>query len=333
MRKRWGKPLRTTYWVRTLMGEHGKDSRNALTEAGAHQSTSRNRTSDTRQMGPASRRSNGAQDLGTGVNARIRAGHSSGGGVVGRRRRRGLGNLSVCLLLFSSFAVRPATTQVAKADIPASCEFHPAGDHAVGSCGPLFDQNRVITLRRAPSITTGAWRSDMKPISVWSGDMTDQGYPNAPVELEIYAGNWGVLRTEYGWFPVSDFVARTDLSFRLDSRHEVEPSALDLSILEKAAEILSTGASWNRADNRECSAKATTWSIYCSLEKAEIEVAGGFHHRRPAAELVRKIVDERTRSRRYHHRLMEYNNDPTTHLQDVQSLFKEAESQINTASK
>jgi hypothetical protein len=168
----------------------------------------------------------------------------------------------------------------------------------------------------------------MKPVSVWSGDMTDHGYPNAPLELEIYTGNWGVLRTEYGWFPVSDFVANSNLSFRLDCTQEAKPNSLDLSILEKAAEILSAEASWNRADNRKCPADATTWSIYCSLEKAEIEVTGGFHHRRPAAKLVRKIVDERTRNRDYHHRLMEYNNDPITHLQDVQSLFKEAESEI-----
>lgn len=37
-----------------------------------------------------------------------------------------------------------------------------------------------------------------------------------------------------------------------------------------------------------------------------------------------EIVDERTTGRPYHHRLMDYNNDPSTRLQDVQSLFAEA---------
>jgi hypothetical protein len=41
-------------------------------------------------------------------------------------------------------------------------------------------------------------------------------------------------------------------------------------------------------------------------------------------EAVRGIVDERTATRNYHHRLMDYNNDPTTTLGDVQSLFSEA---------
>jgi hypothetical protein len=41
-------------------------------------------------------------------------------------------------------------------------------------------------------------------------------------------------------------------------------------------------------------------------------------------ELVRTIVEERTAARNYHHQLMDYNNDPTTSLSNVQSLFKEA---------
>jgi hypothetical protein len=60
------------------------------------------------------------------------------------------------------------------------------------------------------------------------------------------------------------------------------------------------------------------------MEKATIEVSGAFHHRRPALEVVRRIVDERTRGRPYEHRLMDYNNDPTTRLSDVRSLFEQA---------
>ena len=73
----------------------------------------------------------------------------------------------------------------------------------------------------------------------------------------------------------------------------MRPNALDQKIVRKAAAILSTEAAWNRADNRECPISATKWSIYCALEKATFEVTGGFHHRRPALEVVREIVDER----------------------------------------
>jgi hypothetical protein len=43
---------------------------------------------------------------------------------------------------------------------------------------------------------------------------------------------------------------------------------------------------------------------------------------------VREIVDERVKSRSYNHRLMGYNNDLTTKLEDVRTLFAEAIARI-----
>jgi hypothetical protein len=219
----------------------------------------------------------------------------------------------------SAFLVFGAT-----APVPAHCVLSHKDDRYQGSCGRLFDQAPVLTLRPEPAMTTGVWRADIHPASVWAGEMTDEGSPNAPIELEIYTGGWGVLRTEYGWFGVTQFVSSPTLSFDLDSSHEVSPNALDRKIVREAAEILSKEALWNRADNRKCAATAKTYSIYCAMEKATIDVTGGFNHRRPALESVRVIVDERTQGRNYHHRLMDYNNDPATHLGDVQTLFQEA---------
>ena len=36
------------------------------------------------------------------------------------------------------------------------------------------------------------------------------------------------------------------------------------------------------------------------------------------------MVEERTKDRKYNHRLMDYNNDSTTHLADVHKLFADA---------
>lgn len=114
------------------------------------------------------------------------------------------------------------------------------------------------------------------------------------------------------------------MKFKLDTSHEVAPGPFDREILKRADAILSSAQVWNRADDRKCPATATTWSIYCAAERATIEITGGFHHRRPALELVREIVDERTKGRNYQHRLMDYNNDPSTTLAEVHSLFVEA---------
>jgi hypothetical protein len=219
----------------------------------------------------------------------------------------------------------PASVACAATAPPVShCVFHRTDDRFGGSCGALFGQTPAMTLSPAMAVTTGVWRDDIHPASVWAGDMTDEGSPNAPIELEIYAGGWGVLRTEYGWFAVTQFASSPTLSFDLDASHEVSPNALDQKIVREAAEILSREGAWNRTDNRQCPASATTYSIYCAMEKAAIDVTGGFNHRRPALESVRLIVEERTATRSYHHRLMDCNNDPTTRLGDVQSLFKEA---------
>ena len=149
------------------------------------------------------------------------------------------------------------------------------------------------------------------------------------VEIEIYSGGTGVIRTYAGWYPVSAFaVASGAVQFQLAGKQEVPPNAVDREIIARAAAVISSDAVWNRKDDRKCPADATTWSIYCAVEKAQIDVAGGFHHRRPAGELVRVIVEERTKGKDYQHRMMDYNNDATTRLADVKSLFAEALARI-----
>lgn len=154
--------------------------------------------------------------------------------------------------------------------------------------------------------------------------MSDEGYGKAPLELEVYAGGWGILRTIYGWYPVSGFALSSELSFQVDASHEVAPDLLDRQIVQRASEILVSDSVWNRTDNRDCPPRATKWSIYCALERATVEVADAFSHRRPALEVVRVLVEERSAGRPYQHRLMDWNNDPRTKIGDVRALFAEA---------
>jgi hypothetical protein len=83
-----------------------------------------------------------------------------------------------------TFWIVPASVVCAATSRPPShCVFHRVDDHFGGSCGALFDQTPAMTLSPATRITTGVWRDDVHPASVWAGDMTDQGYRNAPLEL------------------------------------------------------------------------------------------------------------------------------------------------------
>jgi hypothetical protein len=207
----------------------------------------------------------------------------------------------------------------------AVCRFRRDGDNWAGSCGPVFDETPSFSLQPAKTITTGVWRRGLQPRAVWAGKLSSAGDPDFPVELEVYDHGEGVLRSEFGWHAITGYaLTAATLSFRMDAAHELAPNALDRAILERARGILSSEAVWNRADNRKCAPAATTWSLYCACQKATMEVTGGFHHRRPALELVREIVEKRTVGRTYSHRLMDYNNDPSTTLADVQAIFSEA---------
>lgn len=56
---------------------------------------------------------------------------------------------------------------------------------------------------------------------------------------------------------------------------------------------------------RNCAPKATKFSIYCAGEKAVEEITGGtglIDRRRPALEVIRGVVDDRSKGRGYHHR-------------------------------
>jgi hypothetical protein len=209
----------------------------------------------------------------------------------------------------------------------SQCAFHEANKLVhrwEGGCGHLFGQEPKMKLRPAKEIESGRWRSDSVPTSVWAGSMTDQGFDGADLELELY-GTHGILRTAYGWYAVRSFsVDRSAMRFELDTSREIAPSPRDVEIIRRADALLSSPAVWNRADNRRCPGRATAWSIYCALDRAAFDATCGTHHRRPAMEAVRVIIDERTASRGYEHRLMDYNNDSTTTLADVHSLFHTA---------
>jgi hypothetical protein len=103
----------------------------------------------------------------------------------------------------------------------------------------------------------------------------------------------------------------------------------DLEIVQRAQEILDTPAKWNRADTRVCPPDAQTYSIYCALQKATVEVMGEFKHRGGAMQEMRFVIDEIAPNHdKYHHRLMDYNNDPTTTFEDVRKAFMLLEQRI-----
>lgn len=95
----------------------------------------------------------------------------------------------------------------------------------------------------------------------------------------------------------------------------------DLQILERASAILSSAAVWNRHDTRECHPSDKTWSLFCALEKASREVLEEYRHREVALQEVRFAIEDVTDGREFNHRLMDYNNLPSTQFADIRRVL------------
>src|SRR5262249_357504 len=93
--------------------------------------------------------------------------------------------------------------------------------------------------------------------------------------------------------------------------------------VKQARKVLNSSSKWNRADNRISPADPKTFSLYCAVEKGTDEVNGNFEHRGAVMQEARFVVDEIAPNRvNYRHRLMDYNNDPTTTFADIQRVFR-----------
>ena len=105
-------------------------------------------------------------------------------------------------------------------------------------------------------------------------------------------------------------------------------TAEDLRILQRADEILSEPSKWDRHDDRVCAPEDRTWSLYCALHKACVEVLGEYQHRRVALQEVRFAVEEATKGMELEHRLMDFNNMPSTRFEDVKKVLATATERV-----
>jgi hypothetical protein len=126
---------------------------------------------------------------------------------------------------------------------------------------------------------------------------------------------------------IADAIPQKDLGGDPEAHPPV--TKVDLKIVQRAREILNDPSKWNRSDTRDCPDDARTFSLYCSLEKATKEVTGSFQHRSAAMQEARFVIDEIAPNRKkYEHRLMDFNNDPSTTFRDIQKVFYLMENHI-----
>jgi len=137
-----------------------------------------------------------------------------------------------------------------------------------------------------------------------------------------------VVRSTLVWFSAAALISAVCLlapgaAAQSNDDSEARPpvSKADIEIVKRARAILDSPSKWNRADNRVCPADAKTFSLYCALEKATDEVSGNFEHRGAAMQEARFVIDALKPNANYDHRLMGYNNDPSTTFADIQKVL------------
>lgn len=226
--------------------------------------------------------------------------------------------------LITAVLVALAVLQAAP-PLTAQCKLVRVGQVFEGTCTALSGEVPALRLERSALLKSGRYQTGPKPAATYAGEMQIQAGA-VRIELELYAGGAGILRPDgLTWLVVTGSKTSADvLEFSVDPSASVPASDLDRDIITRAAAILNSEAVWDRADDRVCGKDDKTWSIYCAMIRATEEVTGGIHHRRPAMEVVRQVVDRRSSGRSYQHRLRDYNNDKSTTLADVRSLFQEA---------
>ena len=196
------------------------------------------------------------------------------------------------LMLFTLLQVTsPATIPASSAKVHV-CRFEPVGAEWKGSCGRPDDENPSVTVSAAKSVTTGKWRKDYEPSAVWA----KLSFPTALVPIETAVDRMAMANERHGWFSCFDCFSARPMSSEVDF-DEMLPIWIAKSLSVRGSIVRRV---WNR-DTRSSGDPAEITG-----DGSHSRGSGGFHHRRPALQVVRKIVEERSAGKPYKHRLMDY---------------------------
>jgi hypothetical protein len=114
-------------------------------------------------------------------------------------------------------------------------------------------------------------------------------------------------------------------------RRDQPVTADDLKILNRANQILSTPTAWNRHDMRICKPSDHTWSLFCALQMAAVDVLGKESYRAVAIQEVRFVTEDLMKGMNVpvQHRLTDYNNLRTTRFEDIKRVLKVATDRVS----
>lgn len=199
-----------------------------------------------------------------------------------------------------------------------------------------FDEGRgTLELRPDQPVAAGPSPMAVPTDIVWSGTLQIPRWPTLPIEMESvpYEPEPGlVLKTQVAWVRVEEpLVDQAELAFWFQWDEDAPPSRDDLEILERTEAILSDERVWDRSANRRCTPRATTWTLFCALRDATVEVTGEFHERQPALVILESVINDVFREMGFQDPLVDYNTYEDAILVEMHRLLGNAASRVRSA--
>jgi hypothetical protein len=120
------------------------------------------------------------------------------------------------------------------------------------------------------------------------------------------------------------------VSAQTESR-DLRVDSLDLKIVQQADLLLKDSSKWHKNDDRECKDDIAngTYSMFCALVKASVDITGTYEHRRAGMQITRFTLEKYENGRVKDHRLMDWNNHPDTTFEQVKKVLQESAAAIS----
>ena len=197
-----------------------------------------------------------------------------------------------------------------------------------------FDEGRgSLDLRPDEPVPVGPAPMALPVDVAWTGTLEIPRWPT--LRLQIESSPYEpipalVMKSQVAWFLIEDpLIDEVELGFWFQFDEDAPPTRQDLEILQRAEEILGDERVWDRSANRQCRPGATTWTLYCALRDATVEVTEEFHDRQPALVILRDVIDGVFREKGFQQPLIDYNTYDDAILVEMHRLLGNAASRVS----
>lgn len=121
------------------------------------------------------------------------------------------------------------------------------------------------------------------------------------------------------------------ISFIMDNDPKVPVTEDDLKIIQIAKKLLSEEKYWNKEDDRKCDDDLAnkSYSLYCALRLSSLEIENRYNNRNAVLQKLRHLIEEKYPSKKWNHRLMDYNNMEQTNYEEIVKILDEIENSFS----